>query len=99
MQDYGANDVYVYIYVCVCVYYMQVYICVYMCILHASIYMCVYVYTTCKYIYICVYMCIILEKGMPTHSSNPCLENRMDRRAWQVTVHRVCTESDMTEAT
>ena len=27
-----------------------------------------------------------------------CLENPMDRQAWQATVHRI-TESDMTEAT
>ena len=64
---------------------------------YVNIYVCVCVYY--MQVYICVYMCIILEKGMPTHSSNPCLENRMARRAWQVTVHRVRTESDMTEAT
>ena len=64
---------------------------------YVYIYLCVCVYY--MQVYICVYMCIILEKDMPTHSSNPCLENRMDRRAWQVTVHRVRTESDMTEAT
>ena len=28
-----------------------------------------------------------------------CLENPMDRGAWQATVHRVNKESDMTEAT
>ena len=28
-----------------------------------------------------------------------CLENPMDRRAWQATVHGVCKESDTTEAT
>ena len=37
-----------------------------------------------------------LEQGMATHSWG-CLENPMDRRAWQVTVHGI-TESDMTEA-
>ena len=30
-----------------------------------------------------------LEKGMATHSSYSCLENFMDRGAWQPTVHRV----------
>jgi len=28
-----------------------------------------------------------------------CLENPMDREAWQATVHRVIKESDITEAT
>ena len=28
-----------------------------------------------------------------------CLENPVDRGAWQATVHRGCKESDMTEAT
>jgi len=28
-----------------------------------------------------------LEKGMATHSSITCLENFMDRGAWQATVH------------
>ena len=39
-----------------------------------------------------------LEKGMATHSSLSCLENPMDREAWQATVLRIA-ESDMTEAT
>ena len=30
-----------------------------------------------------------LEEGMATHSQYSCLENPMDRGAWQVTVHRV----------
>ena len=30
-----------------------------------------------------------LEEGMATHSSNSCLENPMDRGAWQATVYRV----------
>ena len=30
-----------------------------------------------------------LEKEMATHSSIPCLENPMDRGAWQATVHGV----------
>ena len=30
-----------------------------------------------------------LEKGMATHSSMSCLENSMDREAWQALVHRV----------
>ena len=34
-----------------------------------------------------------LEKGIATHSSILCLENPMDRGAWQATVH---TESDTT---
>ena len=37
------------------------------------------------------------RNGNPLQYS--CLENPMDRGAWQATVHRVCTESDMTEAT
>ena len=37
-----------------------------------------------------------LEEGMATHSSYFCLENPMDRGAWQTTVCGV-TESDMTE--
>ena len=34
-------------------------------------------------------------QGNPPQYS--CLENPMDREAWQVTVHRVTKESDMTE--
>ena len=30
-----------------------------------------------------------LEKGMATHSSILCLENSMDRGAWQATVHGI----------
>ena len=30
-----------------------------------------------------------LEEGMATHSSVNCLQNPMDREAWQATVHRV----------
>ena len=30
-----------------------------------------------------------LEEEMATHSSISCLENSMDREAWQATVHRV----------
>ena len=30
-----------------------------------------------------------LEKGIATHSSILCLENPMDRGAWQATVHGV----------
>ena len=37
-----------------------------------------------------------LEKGMATHSGS-CLENPMDRGAWQATVHGVTKELDMTE--
>ena len=37
-----------------------------------------------------------LEKELATHSSILCLENSMDRGAWQATVRGV-TESDMTE--
>ena len=33
------------------------------------------------------------EKEMPTHSSF-CLENPMDRRAWQAAVHRVAKGSE-----
>ena len=34
---------------------------------------------------------------MATHSSISCLENPMDRGAWQVTVHGVAKSSDRTE--
>ena len=34
-------------------------------------------------------------RGNPLQYS--CLENPMDRGAWQATVHGVCKESDMTE--
>ena len=37
-----------------------------------------------------------LEKGMATHTNISCLENSMDRGAWQATVHGV-TELDTTE--
>ena len=37
-----------------------------------------------------------LEKGKPTHSSIPCLENSMDRGTWRATVQGVTKESDMT---
>ena len=37
-----------------------------------------------------------LEKGMATRSVS-CLENPMDRGAWQATVHGVAKELDMTE--
>ena len=30
-----------------------------------------------------------LEKGMATHSQYSCLENSMDREAWQALVHGV----------
>ena len=36
------------------------------------------------------------ENGNPLQSS--CLENSMDRRAWQATVHRI-TQSEMTKVT
>ena len=39
-----------------------------------------------------------LEEEMATHSNNSCLENPMDRGAWQATVLRV-VELDTTEAT
>ena len=39
----------------------------------------------------------LLEEGMATLQYS-CLENPMDRGAWQATVHRVA-ESDMTEVT
>ena len=37
-----------------------------------------------------------LEKGMASHSGS-CLENPMDRGAWQATVHGVAKELDTTE--
>ena len=39
-----------------------------------------------------------LEEKMATHPQYSCLENPMDRGAWQATVHWVA-ESDTTEAT
>ena len=39
---------------------------------------------------------IPLEKKMATHSSYSCLGNPMDRGAWQVIIHGVTKESDMT---
>ena len=38
-----------------------------------------------------------VEKGMATHSSNSCLENPTNRRAWWAAVHEVVKYSDMTE--
>ena len=38
-----------------------------------------------------------LEKQMATHSSYSCLENSMERGAWQATVHGVAQEWDTTE--
>ena len=38
-----------------------------------------------------------LEKGTATYSSYSCLENFMERGAWQATVHGVAKESDTTE--
>ena len=37
-----------------------------------------------------------LEKEMATHSIYPCLENPMNRRAWQTTVHRIGKKLDTT---
>ena len=37
-----------------------------------------------------------LEKEMATHSSISCLENPMDRGAWQAIVYCVIEELDMT---
>ena len=37
------------------------------------------------------------EEGHGNPLQNSCLENSIDREAWQVTVHRVTKESDMTE--
>ena len=43
----------------------------------------------------------LLEKGMATHfiilTSVLCLENSMDREAWQATVHGVLKQLDTTE--
>ena len=38
-----------------------------------------------------------LEKEMATHSIYPCLENPMDRGAWQATVHRIGEKLDITQ--
>ena len=38
----------------------------------------------------------LLEKEMATPFQYSCLENSMNRRAWQATVHRVTKESDTT---
>ena len=43
----------------------------------------------------------VLGRSLGVVNGNPlqysCLENPMDRRAWQVTLHGVAKESDMTE--
>ena len=39
------------------------------------------------------------EEGNGNPLQYSCLENPMDRGAWQVTVHGVAKESDMTEVT
>ena len=56
------------------------------------IYVCVCVYV-CMYIYMCIY---IPGEGSDTLFQYSCLEDSMDRGAWQAIVHGV-TESDMTE--
>ena len=61
---------------------------------------CVCVYTTCKCL--CVYVCVCvyyIGEGHVNALQYTCLENPMDRRPWQTTVHRVRIESDMMEAT
>ena len=52
------------------------------------------------YIYMCVCVCVYyIGEGHVNALQYTCLENPMDRRPWQTTVHRVRIELDMTEAT
>ena len=63
---------------------MHVYMCLCVYYMHVCIYMCV-----CVCVCVCVYY---IGQGHVNPLQYTCLENPMDRRAWQTTVHRVHTE-------
>ena len=61
--------------------YRSMYVCMYVCI-----YVWVYIYT---HTHIYTHTCTLLGEGNGNLLQHSCLENSMDRRAWQATVHGV----------
>ena len=98
-----SNDIYTHICICVCVcVYIYIYICVCVCV-------CVCVYWLPLWLSSKESACNAGEASSITRlgrfpggrNGNPlqysCLENPMDKGAWQSTVHRVAKKSHMTE--